>query len=66
MNVHFNNHACFWWTKPFPSLAYEILFVNKRLGVLDTANPWAVHPHPLDAPNKPSRTDCQGGWSVLD
>ena len=58
-NVHFNNYACMWWSEPFPALAYEVLFVNKRLAVLDTANPRADHPHPLDAPNKPSKKDCQ-------
>jgi hypothetical protein len=61
-NVHFNNYACMWWTGPFPALAFEVLFVNKRLGVLDTANPWAVYPNPLDTPNKPSKADCQTAW----
>jgi hypothetical protein len=61
-NVHFNNYACMWWSRPFPSLAYELLFVNKRLGVLDPAHPWAAYPNPLDAPNKPSARDCQSAW----
>jgi hypothetical protein len=62
-NVHFNNAACMWWSKPFPGLAYEVLFVNKRLGVLDTANPWASHPNALDAVNYPAGRDCQAaGW----
>jgi hypothetical protein len=62
VNVHFNNYACMWWSGPFPALAYEVLMVNKRLGVLDTANPWATHPNPLDKPNKPSKKDCQSAW----
>ncbi len=61
-NVHFNNYACMWWSRPFPALAFEILMVNKRLGVPDAANPWAVYPNPLDAPNQPSRRDCQSAW----
>jgi hypothetical protein len=61
-NVHFNNFACMWWSGPFPGLAFEILMVNKRLGVLDTANPWAVYPNPLDTPNFPSMRDCQTAW----
>lgn len=61
-NVHFNNYACMWWSGPFPALAYELLFVNKRLGVLDTATPMAVYPNPLDAPNDPNRRDCQTAW----
>ena len=32
-NLHWNNFACNGGTPPFPSWAYEILFVNKRLGV---------------------------------
>jgi hypothetical protein len=61
-NVHFNNWACMWWSRPFPGLAYEILMVNKRLGVLDPENPWAVYPNPLDKPNYPSLRDCQSAW----
>ena len=61
-NVHFNNYACMWWSRPFPALAFELLMVNKRLGVLDPANPWAVYPNPLDAPNNPSLPDCQSAW----
>jgi hypothetical protein len=58
-NVHFNNFACTWWCRPLPAVAFEVLLVNKRLGVLDQANPWGVHPNPLDTPNDPSEADCQ-------
>ena len=61
-NVHFNNFACMWWSRPFPGLAFEVLMVNKRLGVLDAANPWAVYPNPLDTPNFPDMRDCQTAW----
>jgi len=61
-NVHFNNWACMWWSRPFPGLAFELLMVNKRRGVLDPANPWAVYPNPLDKPNYPSLRDCQSAW----
>jgi hypothetical protein len=38
--------------------------VNKRLAVLDTANPWADHPNAMDAPNNASLRDCQAAaWS---
>jgi hypothetical protein len=43
-------------------LAFEILMVNRHLGVLDDATPWAVYPNPLDIPNYPSRRDCQDAW----
>lgn len=61
-NVHFNNYACMWWSRPFPALAYEVLMVNKRLGVLDAGNRWGIYPNPLDQPNQPSRNDCQTAW----
>ena len=32
-NLHWNNFACNGGTPPFRSWAYEILFVNKRMGV---------------------------------
>ncbi len=59
VNVHFNNYACMWWSHPFPGLAYELLFVNKRLGVLDREQPGAVIPSPLEAPNVPSKRQCR-------
>jgi hypothetical protein len=61
-NVHFNNTTCTWYAEPLPASVFEILFVNKRLATLDTANRWAVYPNPLDGPNDPSRADCQEAW----
>ena len=57
-HVHFNNFSCETNLKPFPSWAYEVLFVNKKLGVLDAAHP-ASRRLPLDAPNNPGWRDCQ-------
>ena len=57
-NLHFNNFSCQSDLAPFPSWAYEVLFVNKRLGVLD-ASGRARSPQPLDAPNNPKGKDCQ-------
>jgi len=57
-NVHFNNYSCQPDLAPFPSWAYEVLFVSKRLGVLDASAP-ARGPQPLDAPNNPKYQDCQ-------
>lgn len=57
-NLHFNNYSCVDDVAPFPSWAYEVLFVNKRLGKPDTSGaPFA--PSPLNAPNKPDVPDCQ-------
>jgi hypothetical protein len=57
-HLHFNNHACAKGIEPFPSWAYEVLFVNKRIGVVDESKRW-VGPHHLAAPANPSVPDCQ-------
>lgn len=58
VNLHFNNYSCSEGTAPFPSRAYQVLLVNKRLGVRDmTAG--TPPPSPLNAPDDPSGPDCQ-------
>ena len=57
-NLHYNNWSCTRDRAPFPATAFEILFVNKQLGVVDS-DATAVVPNPLDAPNAPARPDCQ-------
>jgi hypothetical protein len=57
-HLHFNNYACRDDRTPFPADAYEVLFVNKRIGVVDPAGRVEL-PHPLDAPNNPALPDCQ-------
>lgn len=57
-HVHFNNASCVGGLDPFPTWAYEVLFVNKRLAVVDRSRK-ATGLHPLDAPNNPSFADCQ-------
>ncbi|MGA2447972.1 MAG: hypothetical protein ABTD50_04770 [Polyangiaceae bacterium] len=61
-NVHFNNHSCTKSDRPFPSWAWEVLFVNKRVGNVDEADSSLPVPNPLDAPNKPEGRDCQATW----
>jgi hypothetical protein len=57
-HVHFNNYSCDPSLAPFPAAAYEVLFVNKRVGMVDgSQGTWG--PHALDAPNKPDGPDCQ-------
>jgi hypothetical protein len=58
-HVHFNNFSCDPSLKPFPASAYEVLFVSKKLGAVDSSAT-AAGPHPLDAPNNPNAPDCQG------
>lgn len=57
-HIHFNNASCVGDLGPFPAFAYEVLFVSKRLAVVDSAASVQL-PHALDAPNYPSLPDCQ-------
>ena len=59
-HVHFNNASCVDGLQPFPTWAYEVLLVSKRLAVVDPSRRVAV-PHPLDAPNNPSFPECRPG-----
>jgi hypothetical protein len=58
VNVHTNNEACGPFYRPLTSWATEVLFVNKRVGVL-SSGPLTPGPNPLDAPNNPLKPDCQ-------
>src|SRR6185436_4564010 len=50
VHVHANNASCIGGMEPFPSWAYEVLFVSKRVAVVDpSAKP--VGQSPLDARN---------------
>jgi hypothetical protein len=57
-HIHFNNASCIGDLEPFPSSAFEVLFVSRRLALVDPSRT-AGGPHPLDAPNNPSVADCQ-------
>jgi hypothetical protein len=57
-HIHFNNASCIGDLAPFPTSAYEVLFVSKRLAVVDPSRN-AIGLHPLDARNNPSLADCQ-------
>jgi len=57
-HLHFNNYSCDESLDPFPARAYEVLFVNKRIGVTD-GSPAPPGPHPIDSPNDPRAKDCQ-------
>jgi hypothetical protein len=56
-NLHFNNYSCQDGLAPFPSWAYEVLFVSRRLGVPAASGP--AGGHRLDTPNDPGVNDCQ-------
>lgn len=59
VNLNFNNHGCNAEFSPMPSRAYQVLWVNKRVGVLDPEAPVPAPPSPLNAPDNPSLPDCQ-------
>jgi hypothetical protein len=57
-HLHFNNFSCVKGLDPFPSWAYEVLLVNKRIAIVDETRSVTL-PKPLDAPNDPTLPDCQ-------
>jgi hypothetical protein len=59
VHLHYNNQSCSGALDPMPAWAYQVLFVNKRIGVLDAHRQHAVLPHPLDAPDFGLGRDCQ-------
>jgi hypothetical protein len=59
VHLHFNNHACQPGIKPFPSPAYQVLWVNKAVGTLDPSARPPRLPLSIDAPDNPRLSDCQ-------
>jgi hypothetical protein len=57
VNLHFNNFACSPQFAPMPGWAYQVLFVNKRIGVLDPSK-GTPPPSPLNAPDGRGVPDC--------
>jgi hypothetical protein len=57
-HVHYNNFSCDPKLKPFPTWAFEVLLVSKRIARTD-GSPAARGPIALDAPNNPEWADCQ-------
>jgi hypothetical protein len=57
-HIHFNNMGCLDGLAPFTSWAYEVLFVNKRIAIVDPSRT-VSRLHALDARNNPAWPDCQ-------
>ncbi len=57
-HFHINNATCTAGMEPFTGWAYEVLFVNKRLAVVD-GSVRSARPSAFDAPNIPFLPDCQ-------
>ena len=64
VNLHFNNHACAPDLAPFPAFAFQVLWVNRRVGVLDPDGPSPAPMSPLNASDRPEGPDCQLGAAV--
>jgi hypothetical protein len=59
VNLHFDNHACTPDAAPFPSFAFQVLLVNKKVGMLDPNGPSPAPMSALNAPDAPDLPDCQ-------
>jgi hypothetical protein len=59
VNLHFNNWSCTPKAAPLPAWAYQVLWVNKRIGIIDPAAPIPAPMSPLNAPDSPTWPDCQ-------
>lgn len=59
VNLHFNNWSCTSRAAPLPAWAYQVLWVNKRIGVIDPAALVPAPMSPLNAPDSPTWPDCQ-------
>jgi len=57
-HLHFNNFSCDPALAPFPSWAFEVLLVNKRVAMTD-GSPAPVSDNVVDAANNPVWPDCQ-------
>jgi hypothetical protein len=57
--VHFNNMACTADAHPLPAIAYQVLWVNKRVGIPGPPAPGSPTPESLMAPDNPKNPDCQ-------
>ena len=59
VNLHFNNWSCTSRAAPLPAWAYQVLWVNKRFGIVDPNAPVPSPMNPLNAPDSPTWPDCQ-------
>ena len=59
VNLHFNNWSCTPKAAPLPAWAYQGLWVNKRIGIVDPTAPVPAPMSPLNAPDSPTWPDCQ-------
>jgi hypothetical protein len=59
VNLHYNNWSCTRRAWPMKGWAYQVLFVNKSIGVLDPGAPFPAPSSPLNAPDAPNLPECR-------
>jgi len=59
VDLHFNNQSCSSGARPLPATAYQVLWVNKQLGVVDASAPQPAPRSALNTPDDPELPDCQ-------
>lgn len=59
VNLHFNNWSCTSKAAPLKSWAYQMTFVNRKIGVVDPTAPIPAPTSRLNAPDSPTWPDCQ-------
>jgi hypothetical protein len=59
VDIHFNNHTCINWARPFPAYVFEALLVNKKIAELDRSGAKPIYPNRKHQPNNLRRRDCQ-------
>jgi len=59
VSLHFNNNACGPGSAPLPAWAFQVLWVHKKVGVLDPGAASPAPMSPLHGRDNPSAPDCQ-------
>jgi hypothetical protein len=59
VNLHFNNWSCTSKAAPLPAWAYQVLWVNKSIGIVDPNEPIPAPMSALNAPDSATWPDCQ-------
>jgi hypothetical protein len=59
VNLHYNNWACTRRAWPMKGWAYQVLFVNRKIGILDPGAPVPAPASSLNAPDAPQRPECR-------
>jgi hypothetical protein len=59
VNLHYNNWSCTRRAWPLKAWAYQVLFVNKSVGILDPSVPVPAPSSALNAPDAPHMPECR-------